>query len=198
MTALPLYAADLVAVLVLTFVAYFPRHRRRDLVVALLGVNVGVLAVSSPLADSNVGAGLGLGLFGVLSIIRLRSSELEQTEIAYYFAALALGLLGGLPEARTGLPIALMALIVVVMLVAGSPRLLRRYRHSVLLIDRAFTHEPSLVAHLEGLLDATVHQVTVQKVDLVNDTTLVDLRYELPKTGKGVAVPADARIPAAR
>ena len=37
-----------------------------------------------------------LGLFGVLSIIRLRSEELAQHEVAYYFAALALGLLGGL------------------------------------------------------------------------------------------------------
>ena len=40
--------------------------------------------------------GLGLGLFGVLSIIRLRSDELGQHEIAYYFAALAIGLIGGL------------------------------------------------------------------------------------------------------
>ena len=90
-----LYLVDLVAVTVLAFGLYFPRHRRRDLVVAYLGVNVGVLAVAATLATSSVGAGLGLGLFGVLSIIRLRSTELSQTEVAYYFAALALGLLGG-------------------------------------------------------------------------------------------------------
>ena len=40
-----LIALDLVAVLVLTFGLYFRRHRRRDLVVAFLVVNVGVLAV---------------------------------------------------------------------------------------------------------------------------------------------------------
>ena len=44
--ALTLYAADAVAIVVLVFGVYFPRHRRRDLVVAYLGVNVGVLAVS--------------------------------------------------------------------------------------------------------------------------------------------------------
>ena len=48
------------------------------------------------LGSTTVGAGLGLGLFGVLSIIRLRSNEIAQHEIAYYFAALALGLLAGL------------------------------------------------------------------------------------------------------
>src|SRR4051794_30958791 len=88
-----LYAADLVAIGLLTFGVYFPRHRRRDLVISYVGINAGVLAVSAALASSTVTAGLGLGLFGVLSIIRLRSNELDQHEVAYYFSALALGLL---------------------------------------------------------------------------------------------------------
>ena len=97
MSTSTLVALDLVAISIMVFGLYFPRHRRRDLVAAYLGVNVGVLAVANALASTSVSAGLGLGLFGVLSIIRLRSNELEQEEIAYYFAALALGLLGGLP-----------------------------------------------------------------------------------------------------
>ena len=96
MSTLMLYAADVVAATILSIVIYRPRHRRRDLVVAFLGINVGVLAVAALLAGSSVTAGLGLGLFGVLSIIRLRSDELAQHEIAYYFAVLALGLVGGL------------------------------------------------------------------------------------------------------
>ena len=38
-------AIDLVSILVLTLVLYFPRHRRADMVVAYLGLNVGVLTV---------------------------------------------------------------------------------------------------------------------------------------------------------
>ena len=68
-----LYAADILAIGILVLGLYFPRHRRRDLVVAYVGINVGVMAVSSVLLSTAVGAGLGLGLFGVLSIIRLRS-----------------------------------------------------------------------------------------------------------------------------
>jgi hypothetical protein len=69
-----LMAVDLVAAALLAFGVYYPRHRRRDLVVAFLGVNIGVLAVATVLGSAQVAAGLGLGLFGVLSIIRLRSS----------------------------------------------------------------------------------------------------------------------------
>ncbi|UOY02440.1 DUF4956 domain-containing protein [Blastococcus sp. PRF04-17] len=177
-SSLILCAADLVAITLLTFAIYFPRHRRRDLVIAYLGINVGVLAVSAALATSGVGAGVGLGLFGVLAIIRLRSTELDQHEVAYYFSALALGLLGGLGTSGVVLSASLMALVVVVMYVAGHPRLLRRYRQQVMVLDTAFTDERSLIAHLEGLLGSRVHQVTVQRVDLVNDTTWVDVRFE--------------------
>ncbi|PVU82696.1 DUF4956 domain-containing protein [Cellulomonas sp. WB94] len=185
-----LYAVDLVAISVLVLGLYFPRHRRRDLVVAYLGVNVGVLAVAGALGQSTVGAGLGLGLFGVLSIIRLRSTELTQHEVAYYFSALALGLLGGLPGSSTGLTIALMALLVVVLAVGDSPRLFPRYRQQVMVLDRAITDEVALVAHLEQLLGARVHRVAVQRVDLVNDTTSLEVRYELG-TGPTARTPAE-------
>lgn len=174
-----LYAVDLIAISVLTFAVYFPRHHRRDLVVAFLGVNVGVLVVAGALAQSTVGAGLGLGLFGVLSIIRLRSTELTQHEVAYYFAALALGLLGGLSAGPVALSVGLMALLVVVIALADSPRLLSRHRQQLLVLDQAVTDETALVARLEQLLGARVHRADVQRLDLVNDTTTVEVRYEV-------------------
>ena len=179
MSQYALLALDLVAISVLAFGVYFPRHRRRDLVVAYLGVNIGVVAVSAALASSAVGAGVGLGLFGVLSIIRLRSTELGQHEIAYYFSALAIGLLGGLGGSSVALSAALMVLVVAVMAVVDHPRMLRRYRQQTMVLDSAITDEVTLVGHLERLLGARVHTVITQRVDLVNDTTVVDVRYEL-------------------
>ncbi|MCK0116491.1 DUF4956 domain-containing protein [Isoptericola sp. S6320L] len=192
MTPALLYGIDLVAVTILTFAIYFPRHRRRDLVVAYLGVNVGVLAVSAVLASSSVAAGLGLGLFGVLSIIRLRSDELSQREVAYYFAALALGLLGGLGEAVGWLSIAGSALVLVVMAVADHPRLLSRHRSQTVVLDRAVTEPDALTATLEQLLGGTVHTATVQRLDLADDTTLVDVRYELPRRPRRTRSDGDA------
>ena len=72
---------NLVALTVLVFGLYFPRYHRKDMVVAIIGLNMGVMAVATALASAEVTAGLGLGLFGVLSIIRLRSSELAQEEV---------------------------------------------------------------------------------------------------------------------
>lgn len=191
---LVLFAIDICAVVLLVFGLYFPRHRRRDLVVAYLGVNVGVLAVASALSASDVGAGLGLGLalFGVLSIIRLRSTELDQHEVAYYFSALALGILGALSTTSAWLSGGLMVLILAVMYLGDHRRLFRNYRHQILVLDSAITDHVALVAHLERLLDARVHVVTVQRLDMVNETTVVDVRYALTQRGPtvGPAVPA--------
>ncbi|MGB7981354.1 MAG: DUF4956 domain-containing protein [Candidatus Nanopelagicales bacterium] len=175
-----LWAADLVAITVLTFAVFFPRHQRRDLVTAYLGVNIGVLAVASTLASVEVGVGLGLGLFGVLSIIRLRSDELGQQAVAYYFAALALGLLGGLSIGDPMLTVGLMALIVGVLFVADHPRLLAGHHSQLVALDRAFTDRVALTAHLEALLGGQVERVHVRKLDLVSDTTTVEVHYRLP------------------
>ncbi|GAA2503844.1 DUF4956 domain-containing protein [Winogradskya humida] len=180
MARLTLFLIDLVAVSVLVFGLYFPRHRRRDLITAFLGVNVGVLAVAGSLTSSTVGAGLGLGLFGVLSIIRLRSTELDQHEVAYYFSALALGILGPLGGDSLWLAPSLMALVIVVMYVGDHPRVFRSYRRQTVVLDEAITDETALVARLEQLLGGRVHAATVERVDLVTETTVVEVRYSLP------------------
>lgn len=174
--------ADLVAAVILSLGIYYHRHRRRDLVVAFLGVNIGVLAVTTVLGTAEVAAGLGLGLFGVLSIIRLRSSEISQREVAYYFAALAIGLIAGLPAAQPWISVALMALVLGVLWAADHPRLLDRSRHQSMHLDRAIVDEGELRAELERRLGATVTSLTVQHLDFVDDTTLVDVRYRLPRS----------------
>ncbi|MBH0054800.1 DUF4956 domain-containing protein [Salinibacterium sp. SWN139] len=191
MSQLTMIALDLVAIGLLTFALYFPRHRRRDLLVAYLIVNVGVMAVTVMLADSAVGVGLGLGLFGVLSIIRLRSSEIAQHEVAYYFAALALGLIAGLGAADLSADTAsattlasfvapaLMAMLLLVMTFGDHPGLFRAYRQQTVTLDSAIADESTLRLRLENLLGARVHSVTINKLDLVNDTTVVDVRYRI-------------------
>ena len=171
--------ADLAALAFLVGALYIPRHGRRDLVAAYIGVNVGVLAVTLLLSTSNnVGAGLGLGLFGVLSIIRLRSSSLAQGEVAYFFAALALGLLGGI---KTHLIIVaiLMALLLASLWVGDHPALMRRNRNQVVTLDRAISDENELITELEDLLGAHVRSVDLKSLDLVNDTTIVEVHYRL-------------------
>lgn len=186
MNILIMVAADIAAIFLLTFGLYLRRHRRRDLAVSYLGINIGVFAVAASLSGSAASAGLGLGLFGVLSIIRLRSTELEQHEVAYYFSALALGLISGIGSSPLWLAPALMALILAVMFVGDHPRVLPAYRHQTVVLDRAIAREDELHARLAEVLGGKIHAATVTELDLVNDKTFVNVKFSIP------AVPSDS------
>lgn len=189
---------DLAAVIVLVFALYFPRYRRKDMVVAILSLNVGVMAVATALSSAEVSAGLGLGLFGVLSIIRLRSSELAQEEVAYYFSALALGLLSGFEVQPAWLSPLLMGAILAALFIGDHPKLFAGSRHQHMILDRAYTNESELTAHLASLLGATIVGVKVKKVDMVHDTTSVDVRFKLSPATPTADVPADDLIESIR
>lgn len=174
-----LLVTDLIAIFVLTVVVYFRNHGRADLVVAYVGLNVGVMGTTLVMTQSTIAAGLGLGLFGVLSIIRLRSNELSQYEVSYYFAALVIGLVCGLGPEPLWLGPAVAATVVVVMAVLDTLLLKQNHRHQILTLDRVIFDEAALTAHIENLLGAKVRKLTVQSTDIVRDLMVVDVRYSM-------------------
>ena len=175
--------SDAAAIAVLTVALFYPRHRRGDLVVAYWALNIGVLAVSAVLSTTEVAAGLGLGIFGVLSIIRLRSMELDQHEIAYYFSALALGLIGGLGAGMGWVSIGLMVAIVAVMGIVDSPRILGQFSSQTIVLDHVMSDPDQVRAALDQVVDGRVTSYSIRKKDLVNDVTVVDVRYQAYASG---------------
>ena len=174
-----LIVCNVVAIVLLVFGLYYPRHRRRDMIPALLGINVALLGITMTLTRTEVNLGLGLGLFGVLSIIRLRSNELGQQEIAYYFTALALGLLAGMPIDPSWATPTLMAAILFAMFVGDHPQLFSDSRSKTLTLDKAYLDEKELAERLGSLLGKKILKVNVRRVDLVNDSTVVNVRYRV-------------------
>ena len=186
-------AIDLVAIFILTVPLYYRRHHRRDLLTAFAVLNIGVFAVASILGSASIGIGVGMGLFGVLSIIRLRSTEISQYEVAYYFSALSIGLIAGLGSGDPLTSSALIALVLVVVALVDSRKILPASRQEEMRLDHAFTNEDELARHVEKLLGATVTNLRVISVDLVNDTTLIDVRWVRDKHSQPLQTEPDRR-----
>lgn len=168
---------DLIAITLLAVALYHRRHHRRDLMFAYVTLNVGVLAVATVLGSAQAGIGLGLGLFGVLSIIRLRSDPISQAEIAYYFCALALGLIGGLAVGAWWVTPAFSVLLLIVVYLADHPRIARGVRSMTLTLDVAILDRERLQSHVAGTLGAAVVRMDVHEVDLVRDVTILEVWY---------------------
>jgi hypothetical protein len=189
-TILVSLALDLAVIAVLVFGIYFPRHQRRDLVPAFMGANVGLFAVAAFISEREINLAVGLGLFALLSVVRLRSSEIAQEDIGYYFIALVLGLINGFaPHGDWARTLTLDASLLGVMYVADHPRLLRGRLHQAVTLDAVYTDERLLRADLERQLGGIVTKASVRRVDLVHGHTVVDVAFRPAPPGQGPGTP---------
>jgi hypothetical protein len=168
---------DLVAISLLTYALYFRRHQRRDLTLGFMGVNVGLFAVSSFTATTTISVGFGIGLFALLSVIRLRSTTTSQEEIGYYFVALVIGLVNGLSAgARWSVTITLNIVLLGVMFVADHPWMLSHAERHLVVLKGVPRPLDLLRGELEDRLGFEVTRLRVLEIDYANKRTRVDVR----------------------
>jgi hypothetical protein len=117
---------DLVAIFVMTYVLYFRRHWRADLLLSYVALNIGIFVTMSLLTQVRLDIAVGFGLFAILSIIRLRSSAVTQQEVAYYFIALVLGLVNGMGVPDRGLVVGMNVVLLLALLAIDTRHLRNR------------------------------------------------------------------------
>lgn len=180
MTFLPMAIADLLAIAALCTI-YLMRHRNREMALSYTIINVGVFAVTVAMASaSTTSAALGLGLFGVLSIIRLRSTALSQREVAYYFVALAMGLIAGINIDPAYIAYSLMGLLLVIMALADGSIKSTAQKSQIITVDRALSREEEIIAYLNARLGYSISSVSIKEIDLINDKTIAEIQYSVP------------------
>jgi hypothetical protein len=150
-TTLPALVLDLVAIVILAYGIYFRRHWRRDLLGAYVALNLGVFCAVRLLLTQDVGVGLGFGLFGILSIVRLRSSSIAQEEVGYYFVALTLGLVNGLGADSLTVAVVLDAVLLMGMFAADHPRVASWVRRQTVVLDAAYADGAALRSELSAV-----------------------------------------------
>jgi len=188
-------AVDLTAITVLSYALYFRRHGRRDLLLAYVALNTGIFAVVSMLTNQEVGLAVGFGLFGVLSILRLRSDLISQGEIGYYFTAITLGLVNAVAVQTPWLLLGLNVLLLTGLYAADHPRLLARHQRRVMTLDVVHEDPVALRQDLEARLRGRVKRVEVTEVDYVRDMMIVDVRYLAPRTDAAAPAPGRTTVP---
>jgi len=65
------------------------------------------------------------------------------------------------------------------MFVGDHPQLFSDSRSKTLTLDRAYVDEKELSERLESLLGKKILKVNIRRVDLVNDSTVVNVRYRV-------------------
>jgi len=165
------------------------RRPRRGLFMVYGTFNLGLFVVLTVISARHLGPAIGFGLFAMLSIVRLRSEPIGNAELAYFFCALVLALVNGLPVKDEPLIIGLNALVLLTLTFVDHPSLYRRTARPRVVLDTVVASPDALRAELERRLGVEVVEVTVEEVDFVREITRVTVRHLQPR---GVTEPEPA------
>lgn len=168
---------DVVSMLVLVGWLYRRRVAAPEMTLVFTALNIGLFAAVSAIGSGDFPTGIGFGLFGLLSLVRLRSAAFTLKDVAYTFVALVLALVNGLPERNLLVVLALNTVLLVAIWVTDESRSTRPSRVMRLTLDRVFTDVESATAELRSRLSLEPLSVTVDEVDFVRETTRVSVRY---------------------
>ncbi|MGW1022895.1 DUF4956 domain-containing protein [Streptomyces sp. NPDC002577] len=148
----------------------------------LTALNIGLFAAMSAMSAGRFPAGVGFGLFGMLSLVRLRSAAFTAKDVAYTFVALVIALCSGLPQRETWFVVVLDALMLAAVLVMDGPQAHQPVRVVKLTLDRLYADPGAIHQDVAFRFGQEPVAVLVDEVDYVRETTRVLVQYRADRS----------------
>jgi hypothetical protein len=170
---------DVLTMLLLVGWLYRRRLAAPEMALVFSALNVGLFAAVVAIGSGDFPTGVGFGLFGLLSLVRLRSAAFTLRDMAYTFVALVAGLVNGLSDGAIALVVALDVLLVAVIWVTDDARDGTTTRAMRLTLDVVCRDLDSVRAELRTRLGIEPQSVAISDIDFVRETTRVWVRYDV-------------------
>jgi hypothetical protein len=170
---------DVLSMLVLVGVLYRRRVAAPEMILVFTALNIGLFAAVTAIGSGDFPTGIGFGLFGLLSLVRLRSTAFTLKDVAYTFVALILALVNGLPERNLAFVIALNVVLLGAIWLTDETRSTQPTRIMRITLDHVFTSAETATAAIRERLSVEPLGLTIDEVDYVRETTRVSVRYAL-------------------
>lgn len=179
---------------------YFPKGKRRDFYFTFVIISVAIFFLVYLMMGMDRGKatmGVGLGLFGIFSIMRYRTDSMPVREMTYLFVVVCLSVVHAMADAMgvdvngkmIGTPIAELAVIDVIVIVAIIifERTLKVETTKLIQYDRIELVKPEkrqeLIADLEDRLGIKITDVKVGGGDFLRDMAMLRITYEGESAG---------------
>jgi len=168
---------DVLSMLLLVGVLYRRRIAAPEMILVFTGLNIGLFAAVTAIGSGSFPTGIGFGLFGLLSLVRLRSTAFTLKDVAYTFVALILALINGLPERNLALVMALDVVLLVAIWLTDDSRTNQPTRIMRVTLDRVVTETEAVSGLIRERMGLQPVSLRVDEVDYVRETTRVSVRY---------------------
>ena len=174
---------------------YFKKAKRRDFFFTFMIISVAIFFLVYLMMGMDRGKatmGVGLGLFGIFSIMRYRTDAMPVREMTYLFVVVCLSVVHAMADslgvdaagAMIGTPLAELLVIdvIVILAIVTFERSLKVQASKLVQYDRIDLIKPErreeLKADLEARLGLKVVSVRVGAVDFLRDMTVLRVYYE--------------------
>ena len=174
---------------------YFKKAKRRDFFFTFMIISVAIFFLVYLMMGMDRGQatmGVGLGLFGIFSIMRYRTDAMPVREMTYLFVVVCLSVVHAMADTlgvnaagvMIGTPLAELAVIdvIVILSIVIFERSLKVQASKLVQYDRIDLIKPErreeLKADLEARLGLKVVSVRVGAVDFLRDMTVLRVYYE--------------------
>jgi len=170
---------DVLTMLLLIGWLYRRRLAAPEMSLVFSALNIGLFAAVTVIGTGDFPTGVGFGLFGLLSLVRLRSAAFTLRDVAYTFVALVAGLVNGLSGAPIAMIVALDLLLVAVIWTTDETRGGMATRTMRLTLDTVCRDLDTVRAELRERMHIEPRSVAISDVDFVRETTRVWVRYDV-------------------
>ena len=170
---------------------YYPKSKRRDFYFTFMLISIAIFFIVFFMIfvleemKGKTSLGIGIGLFGIFSIMRYRTDTMPVREMTYLFVIIALSLVNAISE---GVPMIELAITNLIFLVAVwvcewrlkvLPSKIIQYDKMELIVPE---RKNELIADLERRLGLEIVQVEVGAIDFIRDMAMVKIRYRGKRT----------------
>lgn len=166
---------------------YYQKSRRRDFYFTFMLISVAIFFIVFfmifVLEDmkGKTSMGVGIGLFGIFSIMRYRTDTMPVREMTYLFVIIALSLVNAVSVNLPYFEVILTNLVIIVAvwlcelhLKTNPTKLIQYDRIELITPDR----REELIADLEKRLGVKVVKVDIGSIDFLRDMAMIRVSYE--------------------
>ncbi len=173
-------AINLVTVILIIFLIYFPNNRRREYIFTFMLFNVIIFLLTYILNEVKISMGAAFGLFAVFSMLRYRTAGISMKDMTYLFIFIALGLLSAI-HLEYYENIAINAIILIMTFVLDSRLFFKRFNTKRIDYDNTDLIKPQnreqLIEDLKERTGLNIYDVTVGRIDFLKDSANVKIYY---------------------
>jgi hypothetical protein len=181
-------ALDLLTMLLLVGWLYKSQQSVPSMPLVLCSLNVGIFAAVTVFTAGETPLSAGIGLFALLSMLRLRSAAFTIKDVAFTFLILITGLVNSLPATSWGLLISVNLAILLVVLITDTHRESKTTRVMAISIKEAHSDPTALRAAVEEKLGMAVESIVIKEINFVKGITDLKVEYQPdPSLGRAVS-----------